>query len=493
MTAQAVDTSQTRVFKNAMWLAGAQVLTMPISVVINALLGRYLGPSEFGDLYLAQTLCTFAFLLLEWGQTGTLPALVAADRSRAATLLGSALVFRAGALVFVIGFLLVVCRVLNYSPAFRLSLFLVVLGSFISTVLGAHLSVVRGFERSDVTAYAQVVQQLLAAAFVVPVLLLGGQLRAVLLTQAFVAACVLVVVMRATRKLGVGRLGFGMDTTRTLVKDGTAFLFLGVVIALQPNIDAVFLSKLAPAEVVGWHAATRKLIGLLIFPASALVQALYPTLSRLNADNPEEFARVASRTLTTAMLLVVPVAACCALYPEVGVRIFSEGSFGPVADNLRLMSLFLVLLYLSMVLGCSIAATGQRRGWVIAQSLCLIVSMALDPLLIPWFQKRTGNGGLGLCISIIVSEALMLAAGVYLSRPGIFNRRVWKKALLILVSAGAMIAIAFLLSRLPALLGAPIAVATYAGALVLTGALEKEELLALKGFAAAKAPRLFKR
>jgi O-antigen/teichoic acid export membrane protein len=463
-----------------MWLAGAQILTMPISVVINALLGRYLGPSEFGDLYLATTLCSFAFLVLEWGQTGTLPALVAANRERAAAFLGSALLWRALGVTLVAAFLLVLCRVLAYTPGFRISLALVALGAFIGTMLGVYLSVVRGFERSDVTAYAQVVQQVLAASLVVPVLLLGGHLRSVLLAQAAAAAVVFVVVMRAVRKMGVHTPRADMATARQLFGDGTSFLLLGLALALQPNIDAVFLSKLAPAEVVGWHAAARKLVGLLIFPVSALVQALYPTLSRLNQENPEEFARVTSDTLITSMFLVVPVATCCALYPEVGVRIYSEQSFGPVAQNLRLMAIFLVFLYLSMVLGSAIAATGKRRGWVIAQSLCLVVSAALDPILIPWFQARYANGGLGLCVSTIVSEMLMFAAGVWLSRPGILNRRVLGKALLTTLATGAMIGVALLLRRLSPFIGAPISVATYVAVQISTGALEKSQLLALR-------------
>ena len=60
---------------------------------------------------------------------------------------------------------------------------------------------------------------------------------------------------------------------KSLVRVGMPFVFLNLATALQPNVDAVFLSKLAPAEVMGWFAVSRRLVGVLLFPASALIGA----------------------------------------------------------------------------------------------------------------------------------------------------------------------------------------------------------------------------
>ena len=39
-------------------------------------------------------------------------------------------------------------------------------------------------------------------------------------------------------------------------------------------------------------------------------------------------------------------------------------------------------------------AAGRERPWAISQFLCVVVSAALDPILVPWFQAHRGNGGL---------------------------------------------------------------------------------------------------
>ena len=74
----------------------AQLTGTPLSMLINAVMSRYLGPEDFGVLYLAWTFVTFAALGAEWGQASALPSMVAKDRSRAGELLGSGLVWRWG-------------------------------------------------------------------------------------------------------------------------------------------------------------------------------------------------------------------------------------------------------------------------------------------------------------------------------------------------------------------------------------------------------------
>jgi O-antigen/teichoic acid export membrane protein len=94
-----VTANSAPVLRNAIWLIGAQVLAAPLSILINAVCARFLGPADFGILYLATTYTSFAFLFVEWGQFGALTGKIAANRARAGELLGSAMVWRSAAAV----------------------------------------------------------------------------------------------------------------------------------------------------------------------------------------------------------------------------------------------------------------------------------------------------------------------------------------------------------------------------------------------------------
>ncbi|MBC8077590.1 MAG: oligosaccharide flippase family protein, partial [Chloroflexales bacterium] len=360
-------TTQGLVLRNAMLLMVAQAIATPLAILANAVLARFLGPIDFGYIYLAGTFLAFGFLAVEWGQAGMLPALISRDRGSASVVLGTALSWRLGMAPIAYLIITATCWALGYGGDLQIVLALAFMGAVVMTLNGACQDAVRGFERTDVAATTQVMSSLLGVVVLVPVLLLGGGVRSVLAAQAACALVILCVLWRALRSIGVNKLSFQRKTLKVLLVGGTPFLAFSVAMVLQPSIDAAFLSRQASPEAVGWYAAARKLIGPLAMPASALITALYPTLTRLFAEDRQAFNRTTRDAVRTSTILAMPLALGCLLYPDLGVRIFSRDSYGPAADNLRILSVFILLLYFSMPLGACLAAAGRSKAWAAAQ------------------------------------------------------------------------------------------------------------------------------
>jgi hypothetical protein len=197
-----------------------------------------------------------------------------------------------------------------------------------------------------------------------------------------------------------------------------------------------------------WFSVSSKLRGVLLFPASAMVGALYPTLCRLFVEDTNNSAEVSRGAFRGVALLVVPVAFGCALYPDVRVSIFNRNAFGAAEDNLRVSSLFLFLVYFSMPLGTCILAAGKNRAWSIVQPMCIVVSLVLDPLLVPWFQKHNGNGDLGVCVAGVVSEVVVVGSGMVLLPKGVIDRKLMRTIFLAVVSGAATAVFAWATRRL---------------------------------------------
>ncbi|HEX4385974.1 MAG TPA: polysaccharide biosynthesis C-terminal domain-containing protein, partial [Myxococcales bacterium] len=294
------------------------------------------------------------------------------------------------------------------------------------------------------------------------------------------------------RAVPLGRVTISRDSLRLLTAAGAPFLFLGVSLALQSSVDAVLLARLSPPEVVGWHAAARKLIGPLTLPASALITSLYPTLSRLWTEDREAWFRLGRGALRSATALAVPLALGCALYPDLGTRIFSRDSFAPAEQNLKVLSGFVFLAYFSMTLGCCLSAAGRQRGWALSQLGCVAISAALDPFLIPYFQSKLHNGGVGVCVATVASEvAMTLAAAVWLSPKGLLDRAFVRSLFAALAGGGAMCAAAWLLSTLNPFVAAPLSLTAYLVVLWAFGGLEPGQVRALGGALARRWKGLF--
>jgi len=179
-------------------------------------------------------------------------------------------------------------------------------------------------------------------------------------------------------------------------------------------------------------------------------------------ENQEAFRRAVSTGFRASTVLVAPIALGCAIYPDIGIRAFSRNTFGPAEDDLRLLSLFVLALFFSMLLGVAITAAGRSRAWAVCQFGCVVVSAVLDPILVPYFQTHHGNGSLGICVSTVVSEAFMVAGGMWLVPPGILNRAFARTVGLTAMAALAMVATARVLSHVTPFVAAPVAVAAYA-------------------------------
>jgi len=468
--------SRGRLVRNTLYLTLSQAVTIPLAVLVNALTARYLGAEEFGYIYLAGTFASFGVLAVAWGHEGVLPAMVARDHGLAGTLLGTSFVWRGTLAVVVYAFMAGLCQVLGYGGEVQWALALSFLGAVLSSCVQACKDTIRGFERTDIPAYMHIGQQVLWACLVVPVVLLGGRMRAVLVVADVTFVIVLLAILGTLRSVGVGRLSIDRGALKSLFMGGTPFVLFSLATTLQPLIDAAYLSKLGSAESVGWYAVARRLIGLLLFPANALIGALYPTLCRLWREDQGEFVRVTRGAIHSVALLVMPIALACGLYPDVGVAIFSKKAFGPAADDLRVSAFFLFLVYFTMPIGTCVLACGRQRAWSVVQSLCVGVSLLLDPVLTPWFQRRMNNGGLGPCVAAVVSETIVVVCGLWLIPGGVFDAKLRRTLLIALLSGAAMALTARLLRSVTPFVAAPLASLAYAGGLWAAGEIDRSHV-----------------
>lgn len=469
-----------QLFRNTFFLTAAQAITIPISVVSNAFIGRYLGPEAFGYLYLATTVCAFAILGLEWGLQGSTPALVVRDRAKAGAFLGTGLVWRAMSSLAVSGLLALVCWLLDYNEDARWAVALSFPLAVLNSVGTGFKDTIRGFERTDIPAYAHVVQQLMTVLVLVPVLMLGGALRALLLSQIAVSLLTAYYLKRSLRVVGVGALTYDRSALRTLLRLGTPFVVFSLAMVLGPFINGAFLTLLVPPEVVGWYGVSQRLIGLLIFPATAIVGALYPTLCRLHTEDKDEFVRVTRGSLYGVALIAIPATVGCAIFPEVGVAIFGAEKYAGAVDHLRVMSPFVFLVYFSMPLGVAILASDRQKVWTVVQCICLVVSVAGNPFLVPYFQRTMGNGAIGTCLTLVLSEALVVACGIALVPRGLFDRRLGKSLALGFVAGGAMMAVAYFTKPASIFLAVPASMLTYVLVAWFGGAVQPATVAMLK-------------
>jgi O-antigen/teichoic acid export membrane protein len=423
---------------------------------------RTLGAEDFGLLYLLTSVGAFAYVFVDWGHGAYVTGEIAKRPERSGELLGTVLLVRVATAVLACLLAVLLMVVLGYDRrTILLSVFTI--AAWLPLYLGlSYAWVFRGRERMDYDALLQVVSKFSLVVVSLAGLALGGRLVALVGVYAAAGAVTLLVAVILYRRIHLPALAFSWPTARELVSGGVPILAIALAVGVQPYITANLLYKLVPGDLVGWYGAAWALAGTLVAPATILGATMYPRLARV-ADNPLEFGRVL-RTAFRPLLLVAALGGVGAvLFADFAIGVvYSEQKFGPAADILRSFAPALLLIYVDMLLGNAIVALGKAGGLAKAKILAVVVTTGAALILVPFFQARFGNGGIGIMVGIALGELIMVAAATLLMR-GMVHRAMVTDLGRALLAGVATIGLFQVLPPLPAFVGIPLCVVSFAG------------------------------
>jgi O-antigen/teichoic acid export membrane protein len=470
------------VVRNAFILLLSQVTTTLLSFVAVPLLTRSLGTTEYGTYWLAFSVASFAVLFVEWGQDALLPLIIAQQSGRAGELLGTSLTLR---LLFAIGLALPlegIMRLLGYPAQTRVVALILYLAVFLTSISNAAMAALRGLERMGWPAVTRVTVEAVYTAALVVAVAMGARLKGIAAVSILVGLLGVGLSVRALIVVGIMPRRFGLSGARRLLSGGAPFVLFGGILALQPSLEAVLLSKFASQEALGWFGASTKLLSVLLFPAFILGGALAPTLARLQATDPAAFQRAVREALRILLLLAAPVATGTYVFATQGVALVfgAHGGFEPSADNLRVLSVYVLPVCIDIALGTVILVCGRRVAWALSKVVMLALGLAASVFLIPFWQARTGNGGLGAAAVTAGTEFGMLAFALALLPRGLVDSSFFAQLLRVVVAGATMPAAAYLLRGTPFGVQLVGALAAYGLALAGIGGIRAQDLSVLR-------------
>jgi len=413
--AEAAGREHGTVARNAFYLVLGQATTTALAIVFSAALGRTLGVRDFGVYFLIASFSTFAYVLVDWGQQFYVIREVARAPERGSELLGTALVLRtvgaalvaipSGLVAWALGYDASTCW---YSVAF----IAVSLPFFLAQSYGM---VFRGRDRMGLDAAVSVVNKIALLALALALLALGTRLPGVLVAQALAGFLALALATRLYRRVATSPLRYSPRAAREVLAGGGALFIMIAASNVQPYIDVVILSKLAPADAVGWYGAAKNILGTMLAPAALLSAASFPRLTRAAAASRDSFRTEARAALRPILWLGTLAAIGTFLFADDAISIvYGQRHFGPSGMILKVYAPGFFLLFIDVLLGHALLALGRSTALSVAKVASLVVSTALEVVLIPIFQQRTGNGGIGVVAAFVASEVVVFGGAIFL-------------------------------------------------------------------------------
>lgn len=404
------------VARNAFYLVLGQVTTTALAIFFSAALGRSLGARDFGIYFLIASFSTFAYVLVDWGQYYFIVREVARQPERGGILLGTALVLRtAGAALVSVPFGLVAWA-LGYDATtcwYSVIFIAVSLPFFLAQSYGM---VFRARDLMGLDAWLSVANKFALLGLALAALAFGAGLPGVLGAQALSGVLALVIATRLYRRVACGPLRYSPETARELLVGGGTLLAATIATSIHPYIDAVIVSKLAPADVVGWFGAAKNILGTMFAPAAILGIATFPRLSRA-AANRIQFKAELQTTLRPLLWLGALAAIGTYLFADDAIAIvYGRQHFAPSGIILRVYAPAFLLLFVNVLLGNALFALHRARTFSVVKAASVAVGAALDLVLIPVFQQRMGNGEIGAIAAFGLSEIVVFAGVIFVLR-----------------------------------------------------------------------------
>jgi O-antigen/teichoic acid export membrane protein len=461
------------VLRNMGHMMYSQVASWILGTVAQILSARFLGPEALGQLRLAFSVWLIAQILITLGTSTYLTLEMARDPQHGSKIIGPILLLRLAA--FAIASTMIATYAIIAGHDLQFFLLLAVVGSTILLMALADTfsSALVGLEQMAYPAMAGVIAKTAYTAVLIAILLMGSGVIGVAAATAFNALLNLLLLRHFLRRFATPKLG--LRGSISIVRKSSGFLTASAIVVVYLQIDTLVIATLVDEETLGWYATADLMAGSMLFVPSIMMATLFPVLGRLHDSDTSAEAGIVRRAFSVLFLSGIAIGFGIIVVAEpVCVLLFGE-SFRPSGAVLAVLGLMMPFIFSTMMVATVAMATGMQRFWNIVMTVAVLLTIALDLVFVPWMDRLAGNGAIGGAMSYVMTEAFMLAVGVWKVVPVVRTHETVVRLLKTCLAGLLMVAVAWPLRQsfvlLPVFLGAIV----FSVSIVVLGVLSMEE------------------
>jgi O-antigen/teichoic acid export membrane protein len=424
-----------------------QIATWASSFVLMLFLPRYLGPEDYGRLYLAGSLVGIFLIFVDYEGRLGIGKRVSRSPESTAQIVANSIGFRFVFWIITFISLIVFSYIAGYPSAVKILIIVFGLEMLWISARTVLLGVFLGHEVMQYSSISSIVERVFISIVSVTALLLGVKSfgLAIIMVSGTLLSFVLCVIFvkRIIPKLPK----FDFKASLVLIKEGIPFLLYTVFGVIYYRVDTVMLSLMAPPAVVGWYGASYKFFDMLAFMPSIFSITILPILSKLWGKADDIMERTTQKSLGIIIIVGIPISIGVFSFSYEIIKMFyGLQGYAPTILNLKIFAVGLLLLYIDMILGTAIFAINKQRNWAVVAFIAVIVNISLNYLMIPYTQVHYGNGGIGSAIATIITEFFVMCSALVILPRSFFGGSLNTIIVKSLISAAVMAASLWLMA-----------------------------------------------
>ncbi len=451
-----------KIYKNTGFMVWSGGVNMVNSLLVWAIIARYLGPTTFGHFTLIMAIYVVFFNVCSLGLGPLIVREMSGGEEQRRSFVGSVTIVLIAGGILSSALMSMTGLVLEGASDVLKPLGILSLSLIATALIAKYESLLIARERASVIASVNTGENVLKALISWWVVSQGGGLSAV---------CAAFVMLRfgaliAYRLKVRAKRTFGWPDGRELfrvLREVPWFLLINLSAGLHWQLGIILLAQWrGAAEVASYGAASRLLTPWTLLCVS-YATSVNPTLCRLATDSLTRMGRFCQRAMADLLLLLLPLAAGTYLLGQQIIGLIFGPQYLPAVAPLKILIWALVPLGLILILARSLIAVHKQQIDFWTNAVALGTNFVLNLWLIPRYGAAGAAGAqLASVTLLLVIQSLYVSRRLFPVRLVVVAGRL---ALATAVMAGLIIIL-----DIHALWGAvPIGIMSYAGCLFALG------------------------
>jgi O-antigen/teichoic acid export membrane protein len=187
---------------------------------------------------------------------------------------------------------------------------------------------------------------------------------------------------------------------RQLALHAVPFVLIGVFGMTFKQVDRIVLSALETMEELGIYAAGATMMGVVIRIAPAMMESLFPGLSRMHLSAPQRFPGMVARLLRMVWFITVPLTLVVITLAKPAILILFSLDYLASIRIAQILALAVIPAFLSRLLYRVVLASKNERTTLRIAALNSLFGVTLNLALIPLL------GLVGAAIAAVGTEIL---------------------------------------------------------------------------------------
>ncbi|RAP45987.1 MAG: polysaccharide biosynthesis protein [Methanosphaera sp. rholeuAM6] len=395
--------------KNTSVLFLSQLISYVLAFFYTLYSARYLGTTNFGIISFATAISGLFAIGTDLGLSTLTIREVARDKSRTYKYLGNHGSIKLILSIVTMAALVVFVNIGTFDDITKYVVYLIGSSVIINAFGGIFSSLFRAYEQMEYQSIAEILNATLL--FVGILVCVFTKQSVIMVSLVYVIASVAVLLYNfamCTRNYGLIHFQFDLKFWKYLISNAYPLAITSIFALISFKMNTILLNMLTSSAVVGEYTAAFNLMQALIFIPTVFSTAVLPIFAKFYVDSKDMLSYSYKKSLKYLTIISMPISMGTLVLSEKIIMFIYGSAYVNTIPILELIIWALPAIFLSYILGTSIASINKQHETIKATFLCLVFSTVGNYILINLFS------GIGAALITVLNEVSMVIFYMYI-------------------------------------------------------------------------------